>query len=256
MLTNTLSLFKKFIHHSLSAFGFNERRCAICREPYIPESSYPYPSPFLCKDCQKDLIFFSSPKCGACGLPQAQHQKNSLSSTNGLLCHSCLKTPPPWQGLAYFGLYTGMLREAILALKYSGSLHLCHLFSDLLLECSKCLPYPDLIVPVPVSTSRLKKRGYNQALEISRLLSKKSSIPFSSQALYRTKDTGPQEGLNAVERKKNIHGVFQATNEVNGRSIWILDDVMTTGSTLAECSKALLAMGAKSVSLLFLARTI
>lgn len=180
----------------------------------------------------------------------------SAFHADSVLCPSCAIEPPLWRAVAYYGLYSGVLRDAILAFKYSGRLHLCKLFSDLLLECSKCLPRPDLIIPIPLSYFRLKERGYNQSLEIGRLLSKKSGIPLSFKALYRLRDTPPQECLSAEQRKKNMLGVFQATREVVNRSIWLLDDVMTTGSTLMESSKILLDMGAKSVSLLFLARTV
>lgn len=158
--------------------------------------------------------------------------------------------------MAYWGVYAGKLRDLVLALKYSRSLHLCHLFSDLLLEISKCLTQPDLILPVPLSDTRLRMRGFNQSLEMGRYLAKEINVKISGSVLYRIKDNLPQEGLDAEQRKENIKGVFAVSKMIENQRIWLIDDVMTTGSTLEECCKVLLANGAKSVSILFIARTL
>lgn len=235
--------------------GLNEKRCAICLEPFSPRGlseNLSFPSSLLCPACQAELAPSLLSICPKCGLPLA----GSAREGGRFCCPDCAKNPPPWSGLAYYGVYAGKLREAILALKYSGSLRLTGLFSDLLLESSKCLPAPDLIVPVPLSLQRLKLRGFNQALEICKRLAKSAGAPVSNSALVRIKNNLPQEGLSAVQRRENIRGVFQADDEARGASIWLVDDVMTTGATFEECARALFGKGAEKVSLLFLARTL
>lgn len=237
--------------------GLNEKRCAICLEPFSPRALTEnplFPSSLLCSSCQEELPPSRLLVCPKCGLPL---YSEVMEKNNGLFCCPvCARNPPPWSGMAYYGFHAGKLRDAILALKYSGSLRLTGLFSDLLLESSKCLPAPDLIVPVPLSLPRLKIRGFNQALEIGKRLAGSVGAPVSSKALVRIKDNLPQEGLSAAQRRENIRGVFQGGEEVGGASVWLVDDVMTTGATLEECSRALLGKGAKKVSLLFIARAL
>lgn len=237
--------------------GLNEKRCAICLEPFSPREPFDnplFPSSLLCPSCQKELPPCPLFLCGLCGLPLSREAVEKAGKNGLLRCSKCAKNPPPWSAMAYYGMYAGKLREAVLALKYSGSLRLTRLFSDLLLESSQCLSAPDLIAPIPLSPQRLKLRGFNQALEIGKRVAKSVGAPISSEALVRIKDNLPQEGLSASQRRENINGVFQGGEAVRGASVWLIDDVMTTGATLEEGARALLEKGAAKVSLLFIAR--
>lgn len=116
---------------------------------------------------------------------------------------------------------------------------------------------PDLIVPVPLHRSRLRKRGFNQALLLGNILSDRLSIPMLPAGLARIRQTEPQIELSAEQRRSNVKGAFTSTRppDIAGRRILLLDDVMTTGSTVDECSKELQKAGASSTIVVTVART-
>ena len=107
----------------------------------------------------------------------------------------------------------------------------------------------DLIIPVPVSKERLKERGYNQAEELARHLSKISEIPYNKDILVRCKDTKPQSGFSQVQRSNNIKGAFKCISGLSkmDKVILIVDDIYTTGSTINECAKVLKESGPHKV---------
>jgi ComF family protein len=113
---------------------------------------------------------------------------------------------------------------------------------------------PDVIIPVPLHTARLRRRGFNQAWEVTRFLARHLATPCSTQLLVRARDTSAQRKLNAQTRKLNMLGAFQASDHVAGLNIVLVDDVVTTGTTVTECAKALLTAGAKQVDVCALAR--
>lgn len=160
----------------------------------------------------------------------------------------------PWTGIAFHGLYKGVLRDLILRLKFDGQLHLARALGTLLLNASGCLSAPDALVPVPQHDSRLRKRGYNQAHELAREVALQGRLPFCPQMLRRTTQQKAQEGLSALERRLNLQQAFQGNQAAAGAHIWLIDDVFTSGST-ARAAAALLHAGARSVQLLFVART-
>ena len=140
-------------------------------------------------------------------------------------------------------------------LKYDGCLELVPILSDLLYGFWKELGWEaDLIVPVPLSEKRRAQRGFNQSEMIGRSFAKKTGIPIGPGALMKIRHTAQQVGLNAEERRENLSGAFAAEEVmVKGKRILLLDDVMTTGSTFAECSAVLLKAGAGSVKCLSVA---
>lgn len=258
MIFSPLQNLGRLLSQNLRILGFGQKRCPVCLEPFYPAKEQNFLQDaieLVCPACEKRLERQIFPRCRGCGLPLPESPEKD-TSLHKVLCHECLKNPPLWHSIAFYGAYAGRIRDLVLALKYSGSLYLCKLFAELLIEASLCLPRPDLLVPVPLSVARLRERGFNQALEIGREISRITAIPFSSNTLKRIKNNLPQEGLNALQRRDNIKGVFHADKDVNNKSIWLIDDVMTTGSTLGECTQVLLEAGAKSVNLLFVARTL
>jgi competence protein ComFC len=106
-----------------------------------------------------------------------------------------------------------------------------------------------LLVPVPLSKKKLKRRGFNQSEEIAKELSKNLGIPVSSDALIKEKETSPQMELSKEERAENIKGVFDVNNQekIRGKKILLVDDVYTTGATMEECARVLKQSGAKEV---------
>ena len=114
------------------------------------------------------------------------------------------------------------------------------------------MPECDGIIPVPLSKRALRERGFNQSLLMAKVISKNLRIPAHMDMLLKIKDTLPQVGLNAKERKKNLRGAFKTSGKINKLRLLLLDDVMTTGATARECSKTLMSAGAKRLLLLLL----
>ena len=169
------------------------------------------------------------------------------------ICESCLKEKPPFSEILYYGIYEGALKEAIHILKFNGVKRLSNPLSRLLLE----LPIPrcDAIVPVPLHKKRLKQREFNQTAAISLRLSKELKIPLALNILRKIKETPPQTEVSGRERIINIKNAFIASEDIKGLEVLLVDDVITTGSTVTECSKALKKAGAKGITVAALARS-
>lgn len=152
-----------------------------------------------------------------------------------------------------YGLYEGVLAEAINQLKFHGVKRLSKPLGMLMQGLD--LPVMDGIVPVPLNVKRLRERGFNQSLLIARVISKKIRVPLLMDILLKKKETPPQVGLSAKERLLNLKNAFDVKGDVNGLRLLLVDDVMTTGATVTECSKTLMKAGAKEVIVLTLARS-
>jgi ComF family protein len=114
----------------------------------------------------------------------------------------------------------------------------------------------DAILPVPLHRLRLAERGFNQAVDLARPLARVRGVPLLYNALDRVRHTAPQFGLSVPQRRENIRGAFQVPrpHRVKGRRILLVDDIITTGATVAECAKVLKKAGAAQVAVLALAR--
>ena len=159
-------------------------------------------------------------------------------------------------------MFGGTVREGIHALKYNATPHMARPLSGIM---EHALPrvlmllgesYLQVLVPVPLHTSRRRERGYNQSELLAKALGRRStSVRVEANAMRRTRRTLQQAKLNADQRKQNVLGAFVADPRyVANRSIILVDDVMTTGSTIAECADSLFAAGARNVVALTLAR--
>mgnify|MGYP000918051401 CR=1 FL=1 len=154
--------------------------------------------------------------------------------------------------------YAGFVREAIVRYKYFGKAHYYKTFTKLLADKLKSIAMQnefDIIISVPLHKQKEKKRGYNQAYLISKELSKIMHIPEESNLLIRIKNTPSQSLLHKNERCNNIKNAFKVTdvNNVEGKNILLIDDVLTTGSTVNECSKVLKKAGASKVDIAVIA---
>jgi len=165
-----------------------------------------------------------------------------------------MKTPPLFSKVIYYGIYEGILRKAIHLLKFERVKRLALPAAELLWELP--LPAADCIVPVPLHSSRLREREFNQTTLISRHLSRYSGIPLLPDVLKKEKETLPQTDVTGKERLKNVKNAFSATDDAKGRSIILVDDVITTGATVNECARVLRKAGAGSVTVLALARSV
>lgn len=245
----------ELIRNAKTCLGLNQVRCAHCFRPFFEDNlDTQRPSLHICPQCGKFLEPYIGPRCLKCGVPAGSDLPSQNKGVK-IVCPTCEETPPPWQHIAYHGLYAGPLRDMLLRLKFDGELHLARVFADLLLEAASCLPKPDMLAAIPQFPVKLRARGYNQAHEIARALARKIDLKLESALLARIKPGMPQESLNAVERRINLKNAFEASPKCEGKVVWLVDDIMTTGSTCAEATQALLAKKASRVCVLFVART-
>jgi ComF family protein len=171
-------------------------------------------------------------------------------------CGICQREPPAFDRAWVAGPYEGPLRRAIHLLKYGCMTPLARPLGERLALAAAPFSGYDAIVPAPLHWRRRWDRGFNQAELLARELSRRVGVPVDRR-LLRTRSTAPQAGLSAAERRLNVRGAFRAAGEqagIRGKRLIVVDDVMTTGATLAACTRALKRAGAAEVAVLTLAR--
>ena len=240
----------------LGRLGLDEIRCAVCLRPFSPaaqgaESGDGLP---LCPVCRPNFAPYTGPRCPQCGFPFPGLPDGEQNAAT-MLCGACLAERPPWRAFTWHGLYRGALRQIILRFKFGGELALARLLAAWLEDAARCLPMPDALLAMPQHLSHLRRRGFNQAHELTRALHFATGLPLRTDLLVRIRDSAPQATLNARLRSTNVRGVFAASPAVQGMRLWLIDDVMTTGNTLKEATRTLLSAGATEVCVLAVART-
>ncbi len=208
----------------------------------------------LCLPCWQGIKFISEPMCHACGHPF------EFAIGEQALCGECLKELPPYTRARSVFVYDEHSKGLVTKLKFSDQLHLATVLGPWLAKTGRdMLAESHLIVPVPLSYRRFVSRRYNQAALLARALAQKTHLPVIPDALQRKKHTLPQTGLSRRQRAENVQGAFAVNprhkSELKGKNILLIDDVHTTGSTVAACTKQLLKAGAMKVNVLTLART-
>lgn len=198
----------------------------------------------LCEGCDADLPRLGAEHCPRC----------ALASPAGALCGRCLAQPPAYDATQAALAYAFPADVLVQALKFHRELALAPLFADLLLERPLDRDV-DMIVPVPLSSARLRSRGYNQALEIARGIARASGRKLAPELCERSRDTAAQMELPLEARDKNVRGAFHCPGLVGGARVAVLDDVMTTGATLDEVAATLKRAGAARVVNWVVART-
>ncbi len=210
----------------------------------------------LCQACLNDLPWFPANSCPQCGL-----------SANGQICGSCISSPPDFDATHTVFLYAYPIDAMIQRYKYGETLSLSHHFGQLIgekISLSNHLHAIDLIIAMPMHPTRLKQRGFNQALEIAKVLNKllyKNELKkLDYKSVIRQTLTPPQASLPLKERVNNIKGAFKVNkkslSQFHGKRIAIVDDVMTTGASLNELAKTLKQAGATHVECWVIARTL
>ena len=173
----------------------------------------------------------------------------------GRLCGDCAKARPAIDGIRAPFIMEGTIRDAVHALKYRNLRAASSTLGRLLGEWLESNTVSgDVLVPVPLHKRRLRDRGYNQSALLAKEVSKRAGLPVVEDWLVRTRDTPPQVSLSHQERLRNVEGSFEYTVSVRGQRIILVDDVVTTGSTMSACAVALKAGLAGSVWGLALAR--
>jgi ComF family protein len=209
------------------------RRCAGCGRR----------GSWVCQDCDAALRPFARPWCERCGAPPLQ-----------ISCR-CAELAPELAVVRSAALDDGWLRAAVRSFKYSGETaragHLAALLPPLLAD----LPSFDALVPVPLHPRRERRRGYNQARLLATAAGNRVTMPVE-EALIRIRPTSQQVGLDAESRRANVRGAFLVKDDADvvGRRFVLVDDVLTTGSTLGNCAVTLVAGGAAWVGAVTLAR--
>ncbi len=209
--------------------------CLLCHAQIADASHY------LCPPCLHDLPYLthSCPQCGT-----------ALTKQTDTSCGKCQANTSPIQQTFSLFHYKPPVNHLIKQLKFHHTLLIANLFGKLLAEAIKQqdTPLPDCIIPVPLHTRRLRERGYNQALQIAKPLAKELGIPLQTSLLVRSKYTRPQTDCSFKERKTNLRNSFSCTLEATSyQSIAIVDDVITTGTTINEAAKVLRRHGVKQV---------
>ena len=199
----------------------------------------------LCPACDADLPRLGAALCPRCAVP----------SPAGAICGRCLSHPPRFDATVAALEYRFPADVLVHALKFRGQLALAALLARLLAERIHRNPPVNFILPVPLASRRLRERGYNQALEIARHLARTTGARLAPEACERARDTPAQIGLPWAERAANVRGAFRAQGSLEGATVAVLDDVMTTGATLDEIAGALKRSGASYVVNWVVART-
>lgn len=209
----------------------------------------------LCPTCWRAMPFLRGLVCDACGLGLP----GIAEGGDDVLCDDCLTIARPWvRGRAALG-YRDAGRRLVLMLKHGDRPDLAGPASTWLEAAGRPLFTPEtVLVPVPIHWSRLLRRRYNQSAELTRALARRTGLPHCSDALVRTRKTPVQDGLTADGRFLNVAGSMAAhpkrAHMLRGRDVCLLDDVMTSGATLAVAAEACLEAGARQVCVLVLAR--
>lgn len=204
----------------------------------------------LCDSCFRDMEFITDPVCSQCGLPLAEPAP---------LCTSCDWAPPSFRAARAAVQYNEAAKRIILPFKYADRPEVATGLARLMMRPAQyLLPAADLLVPVPLHRARLARRGYNQAGQLARALARLAGKPVCVDALIRTRATRPLYELDQVEREMALKGAIAVrpgrAGIVGGRTILLVDDVLTTGSTASACADSLYAAGAAAVDVVAFAR--
>ena len=215
-------------------------RCLLCRARVNAGTG-------LCAGCRTDLPWLTG-SCQRCAAPLPR-------AISPAICGACQQKPPVFDH-AYAALrYAAPVDRLILNLKYHQRIELARPLGKLLIEC---LPTesakPQIIVPVPLHRSRLRQRGYNQSLEIARVVGRELVIPLATNLAERVRATATQTELPLAQRARNVRNAFAAEAELNGEHVAIVDDVMTSGQTVNAVAKVLRKAGAGRISVWVVAR--
>ena len=207
----------------------------------------------LCALCTAAIAPAASPLCPRCG-------ESFPGSGPDHHCSRCLRRAPHFGRARACALYSDERRSPLIEVlhrfKYGRDVTLAPVLGAFLAEHCPLPDEYDVIVPVPLDLARLRWRGFNQAAALAGVLAKRRGRPLRRMALSRCRATPPQVGLGEEERRRNIAGAFAVHDRaaVRGRTILLVDDVMTTGATVDECARTLRRAGARLVDVAVLAR--
>lgn len=224
--------------------------CPVCDARLGAERRDP-----LCGACWAAITRLTPPWCERCGLPFPTFAPRDALAAAGL-CQACATEAPGFAWARAAAAYEGVVRDALHALKFGGRRAMARPLGDLVAETlGEAIPSGvEALVPVPLAAGRERDRGFNQAALLAERLGRRLAVRVETGWLRRTRATAPQTELTARERRANVRGAFSASPSVAGRAVAVVDDVLTTGATAAECARALRAAGARRVGVITVAR--
>lgn len=209
----------------------------------------------LCGHCWSDIHFLEEPWCAVSGVPFV------MDMGEGAISPAVMASPPAYDRSRAAVAYDGAARRLAQSLKYQDRTDLAPWLAGWMARAGRdILTDADMLVPVPLHRQRLLARRFNQSAELARAISQRSGVAFVPEAVIRIRKTAPQVGLNSRQRQDNVRAAFavpdRMTDRVRGRHVCVVDDVYTTGATVAALAKCLRKAGAREISVLTFARVL
>ena len=217
-------------------------RCVACDSRVVSPDG-------LCSDCWCDMPFITSPVCERLGLPL------SLDLGDGALSARAIAEPPAYDRARAVAIYSGVARQLVTGLKFSRRRELAAPMGRWMAKAGRPFLSPGCVVaPVPLHRYRLLQRRFNQSADLGRVVAAVTGLEWDPLLLQRTRMTRQQVGLDSNARHKNVRGAFRVRpgheTHVAGRHVILVDDVLTTGSTVTACTRVLRKAGAENVTVL------
>lgn len=220
-------------------------RCLLCGHPGQKKG---HEAVDLCGYCQVQLPF-NETACLCCALPLPR------DASHRAVCGRCQKKQPAFDASLSVFRYEQPAVWLIQQLKFNDRLSHARLLGQLLAQkIQHCDVLPQCIIPVPLFSKRLRQRGFNQSVELAKPVAQKTGLPMALNLVERVRRTESQTGLDAKQRRKNIKGAFEIVRPVPYEHVVIIDDVMTTGSTVNEVARILKKSGVRQVDVWSIAR--
>ncbi|MDR3425785.1 MAG: ComF family protein [Alphaproteobacteria bacterium] len=220
--------------------------CLMCDEPVGGNAT-------LCPACWKQIQFIAKPFCDCCGMPF------DIPVEDGTLCGACLAETPNFAAARAAMLYDEGSRKLVLGFKHGDRTYAAKALAVWMHRAGGAFwDKADALVPVPLHRWRLFRRRYNQSALLAQNIAALAGKNYLPDALIRTRDTPSQGHMRRKERQDNVRGAFAVPEarrkNIVGKTVVLIDDVMTTGATVEECARMLLKAGAARVHVLVLAR--
>lgn len=199
--------------------------------------------------CQSRVPRIIKPFCEKCGIPVSEKE---------IVCEKCKSKPPVYRMMRSWAVFDSPIQNALHTLKYRQNVGVGDAIAVQMTDFLKALNWDvDLLIPVPLGKNRLKERGYNQVGLVARPLAYEVGLKYATDILWKSRETRSQVGLSISQRRDNVHNAYQANPEaVKRKSILLMDDVATTGSTIQSCAETLLSAGAREVYAITIARAL